>query len=708
MENYQEIIAIKEQLLELSKAILNTNDQLSFQSLVLPAINQLIKFSSLLIIVDDQSTDPRRSMLLSMDKEQVPIPEDSRQNEQANKSSEDEIIFQVLQSKQPMIWSMSELMKMEQRPVFLTRHRINQIKTIMAVPFFKESGTKGAIFFLRGNADAFSPAEVNLSVEIASLISCNITSIIDAENRKIKKHINALTNSFLTDSVSVSNKSELIGLMKKAFKEFSFIEAAGLLLVENNEEKITLHLVKQAPGNLFGKDWSNPEAAEITPTMPLYNLVTGLQRSSAYAYEEILKLGKTQSFLLPLPVHSHKEFEIFPFFYDGEIIGALLYITAPTIDKNIYRENRDLIFFQLSLLLREIATLERQEKLKNELNILKRMQEDETRREGLKKEDFHNYIIGNSPEMSGLFQLLTKVARTESSVLILGETGTGKELIAHAVHQSSLRKEQPFIKVNCATLPANLIESELFGHERGSFTGAFERKIGKFEQANNGTLFLDEIGELPLNLQTKLLRALQEKEIERIGGKHTIKIDIRIIAATNRDLFQDIQSGSFRSDLYFRLNVFPLHLPPLRERKEDIPLLVKYFADKYGRRSKYAKYFSSNAMKQLFAYNWPGNVRELEHLIQRSVVLSKGKVINEIFLPHANKGGLNTPLVNAEVKTIEEVEREHILKVLKMVNGKVSGIGGAAEMLKIPATTLSSKILKLKIKKSFLDQSDDQ
>ncbi|WP_208644899.1 sigma-54 interaction domain-containing protein [Mucilaginibacter kameinonensis] len=707
MENYQEIISVKERLLELSKAILKANNETSFQSLVLPVINQLIKISGILVVAREENTDSRKSMFLSLDKTRLPIPEDSRQGEHMRKSSEEEIILQVLQSKQPIIWSMSELMKMEQRPAFLTRLRINQTKTIMAVPFFRESGTEGAVFFLSEKTETFNPAEIDLSQEIAEFISYNIIDIIDSENRKIKSQINALTNSFLTNSMSVNNKTELLTLMKKSFKEIPFIDGAGLLLFEDNDEKITLNLIKQAPGNLFGKEWSNFEGPEINRNTPLYDLITGLQTSSTYAYEEILKLGKTQSFLLPLPIYNHRELEIFPFFYEEKIIGALFYLISPTVDESIYREDRDLILARLNLLFREILTIEQGEKLKNELNILKRMMEVESQQESLKKNDFHNYIIGKSPEMTGIFQLLTKVAGTESSVLILGETGTGKELVAHAVHENSQRKEQPFIKVNCATLPANLIESELFGHERGSFTGAFERKIGKFEQANNGTLFLDEVGELPLNLQTKLLRALQEKEIERIGGKNTIKIDIRIIAATNRDLFQAIQSGSFRSDLYFRLNVFPLHLPPLRERKEDIPLLVKYFADKYGKRSKSAKYFSSNAMKQLIAYNWPGNVRELEHLIQRSVVLSKGQVINEIYLPLAIKGELNTPLINTDVKTLEEVEREHILKVLKMVNGKVSGIGGAAEMLKIPATTLSSKIIKLKIKKSFLDQTDD-
>jgi transcriptional regulator with GAF, ATPase, and Fis domain len=314
----------------------------------------------------------------------------------------------------------------------------------------------------------------------------------------------------------------------------------------------------------------------------------------------------------------------------------------------------------------------------------------------------YNELVGSSPRMKEAFHLASQVAGTNSSVLILGETGTGKELLARAIHNNSARKDKVMVKVNCATLPANLIESELFGHERGSFTGAVDKRIGKFEMADKSTIFLDEIGELSLSLQAKLLRALQEKEIERIGGKATIKTDIRIIAATNRDLIKAVQEGSFRSDLYFRLNVFPITLPALRERKEDIPTLANHFAAKYSKKlNSGISYFTSTAMKQLMAYNWPGNVRELEHLVQRSILLSKGKKVSHLLLQGMNSGDVDQPLLNRDVKTIDEVERAHILSVLKMVNGKVSGIGGAAEILKIPATTLSSKMIRLKIKKGI-------
>lgn len=276
-------------------------------------------------------------------------------------------------------------------------------------------------------------------------------------------------------------------------------------------------------------------------------------------------------------------------------------------------------------------------------------------------------IIGDGPAMQRTFRQVAQVATSGSTVLILGETGTGKELIARAIHNDSLRKNKSMITVNCAALPANLIESELFGHERGSFTGATERRIGKFELANNGTLFLDEIGEMPLELQVKLLRALQEREIERVGGRTTIKVDVRFIAATNLDLEKEMMEGRFRTDLYYRLNIFPIFLSPLRERREDIPQLASHFIQVFSKKSgKEIKSLNNCAMQQLLRYDWPGNIRELEHLIERAVIQATGETIEQIHLPPPKK--YSTPSSCKEVfvpKTIQEHEREVILKTIR-------------------------------------------
>jgi formate hydrogenlyase transcriptional activator len=311
----------------------------------------------------------------------------------------------------------------------------------------------------------------------------------------------------------------------------------------------------------------------------------------------------------------------------------------------------------------------------------------------------HQEMIGESPATKKTLQLIAKVAPSASTVLVLGETGTGKELIARAIHQRSPRYKKPLIKINCAALPANLIESELFGHEKGSFTGAYERRIGKFELAHEGTLFLDEIGELPIELQGKLLRVLQEKELERIGGNTSIRTDVRIIAATNRVLEEEIEAGKFRPDLYYRLNVFPIQLQPLRNRPEEIPMLARHFIRLYSEKNERAvPGISPKAMEQLTNYSWPGNIRQLEHVIELSVLLTEGDTINHIQLPAITTRGNKHNLL----KTIDENERDHIIRILKHCKGRIAGKGGAAGILGVPPTTLHSKLKKLGITKEHL------
>lgn len=311
-------------------------------------------------------------------------------------------------------------------------------------------------------------------------------------------------------------------------------------------------------------------------------------------------------------------------------------------------------------------------------------------------------IIGKSPVLLSVFDNISQVAPTDTTILITGESGTGKEKIATAIHRLSSRKNQPFVKINCASLPATLIETELFGHEKGSFTGALHQHIGKFEQANKGTLFLDEIGEIPLDIQVKLLRVLQEKEIERVGSIKSIKVDIRIIAATNRNLEKEVAEGRFRLDLYYRLCVFPLQLPALRERKDDIGILAQHFIRRFCKKlNRNELHLSSESLKSLLNYNWPGNIRELENLIERSVILTKGDHIDLIPLPvKANSDNLHADEDFGQHKTIEENERAHILNVLNKCGGRIRGEDGAAKILGVPPTTLASKILKLGIKRN--------
>jgi DNA-binding NtrC family response regulator len=310
-------------------------------------------------------------------------------------------------------------------------------------------------------------------------------------------------------------------------------------------------------------------------------------------------------------------------------------------------------------------------------------------------------LVGLSVAFEEVKKKLELVSPFDISVLIMGESGTGKESIVRSIHQLSVRRNRPLIKVNCPALPAILLESELFGHEDGAFSGAAGVRIGKFEQAQGGTIFLDEIGEFPLNLQDKLLAVLQEKQIVRLGGNHIIKTDVRIISATNKNLEKEVAEGRFRLDLYYRLNVFPITLPPLRERKEDIPELAYYFLKKLSRKfGKKVNRISDEVIAVLIRYNWPGNIRELANLIERGVLLTSGNILTEIGLPE--KVGMKAgAYMTEEFKTASEVEKEHIMATLKRCNGRISGPGGAAELLDLSPATLMSKINKLGITRKF-------
>jgi DNA-binding NtrC family response regulator len=307
-------------------------------------------------------------------------------------------------------------------------------------------------------------------------------------------------------------------------------------------------------------------------------------------------------------------------------------------------------------------------------------------------------IVGRSPNLLHVLDQAVQVAAVDSTVLISGETGVGKEGLASAIHRLSARQLKPMVNVNCAAIPETLIESELFGHEKGAFTTALERRVGKFEQAHGGTIFLDEIGELPLQVQSKLLRVLQEKEVERIGGRATVKVDVRIIAATNRNLHKEVAAGRFRMDLYYRINVFPLCLPPLRERKEDIPLLVRHFLLENARLSGTpVKTVTPEVMARFTSYSWPGNIRELQHFIERYVVSTRGNLIAEVDMPEELFTESPASAESATFRQIEEVDKTHIVEALQRCNGKVSGKGGAAEILGINPNTLTSRMRKLGI-----------
>jgi formate hydrogenlyase transcriptional activator len=299
-------------------------------------------------------------------------------------------------------------------------------------------------------------------------------------------------------------------------------------------------------------------------------------------------------------------------------------------------------------------------------------------------------LIGSSRRFRAVLEQINTVAPVDSAVLVRGETGTGKEVIAQAIHDGSPRRNNRFVAINCAAIPAALLETELFGHERGAFTGAVAQRIGRFQSADRGTIFLDEIGDLPLELQPKLLRVLQEQEVEPLGGTRTVRVNVRVIAATNQDLEAMVDERRFRADLYYRLNIFPITLPPLRERKEDIPLLVAHFVRKFSQRvGKSIDHIPDDVMEALQQHYWPGNIRELQNFIERSLIMASGNV----FRPRLE--GLTPPQAAPFVRTLADAERAHILETLRQTNGVVGGANGAAARLGVPRTTLIAKMQKL-------------
>jgi formate hydrogenlyase transcriptional activator len=426
---------------------------------------------------------------------------------------------------------------------------------------------------------------------------------------------------------------------------------------------------------------STPEGEAIRTQSPvLIRSHADLARFSGAAVEQARQVGVHSGCAAPLIVH-------------GRALGALSVVSFH--ESAFSEEDAKLLAqcsSQIAIAVQNALTVRDLEALKNKLAQEKLYLEDEIRSEFNFEE-----IVGKSPTIRQVLQLVDTVAPSDSTVLLLGETGTGKELIARAVHDHSRRKSRTFVKLNCAAIPTGLLESELFGHERGAFTGAIAQKIGRLELADQGTLFLDEVGDIPVEIQPKLLRALQEREFERLGSTHTKKVNVRLVAATNRNLEKMIEDREFRSDLYYRLNVFPIRIPPLRERPDDVPLLVRYFAEKFARQmQKPIDSVPAAVMAKLQAWHWPGNVRELENLIERSVILSTGTSL-QVPLPEVERSPAKGPAAPPPSETLEATDREQIVKVLRETRGILAGPNGAASRLGLKRTTLQYKIKKLGI-----------
>ena len=519
---------------------------------------------------------------------------------------------------------------------------------------------------------------------------------------KEREKENKILLSLGKDITSCRNKNDFLNVVHDIFRKFFPFKELTISLINPDKKTHSAYLYNLTEDSKSHKDYAARAKQKYVIEDGVYDAVL-LSKGKALVLDmdEWMKNPFRPPYITFFYENGIREAVVLPIRLNNESIGAVfIYMEKKGTFNNPELYIAEGICSQISIAVANIKAYEKIEDQLKEIKKYKAQLEEENLYLQEQIKSAHNYdeIVGGSPAIQRVFNLISNVAPSDSTVLIQGETGTGKELIARAIHNNSSRRDKLMVKVNCAAIPANLVESELFGHERGSFTGATERRIGKFELANNSTLFLDEVGEMALDLQVKLLRAIQEKEIERIGGKGVIKTDVRIIAATNRNLLKEVEAGRFRSDLFYRLDVFPIYLPALRERRDDIPLLVSHFIERLTRKSgKSIKQVSAKTIKEMMQYNWPGNIRELEHVVERGILMTMGTTLRDIYLPQTIK---ETPSAEIPLKTLEQNERDHIIAALKKSAGRIRGYQGAAELLNIPPTTLHSKIKKLKIKKT--------
>jgi len=529
---------------------------------------------------------------------------------------------------------------------------------------------------------------VQLLQGICAQISIALANIIANEQIGKKQDEQAFLLDFSSDITTVRTKLELQTAIFRVFDKILHTKLAMLRVIDEDNIHLSAFMHDRTLFEKAEVDFDKMSANRITVEETYTAQVLASKEGLVFNVEEELKNGNAYARLWKTT--GLKNVYGLPLRVADRNIGTI-WLLANSLSPLILRG----ICAQISIAIANILANEKVLTYKKQLEV-----ENDYLKEQIKTIYNFSEIIGSGEQMQKVYRLMSLVADSNTTVLILGETGTGKELIARAIHNASPRKDKLMVKVNCAALPANLIESELFGHERGAFTGAIDKRIGKFELGNGSTLFLDEIGELPLEAQAKLLRVIQERELERLGGKQIIKIDVRLIAATNRNLEEEVKTGRFRADLYFRLNVFPIQLPPLRDRSDDIEPLTHFFVQKYSRNTgRKIKKVAPKVIQQLRSYTWPGNVRELEHLIERSILLATDGILDDVYIPqHADADKKEQAYILN--RSLEEVERDYIIETLKRCAGKISGAGSAAEILDIPGNTLHSKMKKLGITKA--------
>ncbi len=594
----------------------------------------------------------------------------------------------VWKSQQPLMIEVENVAVESRFPKLIPLLRKNDVQSYCVVPLTTALRRLGAMGFGSLQRKSYPKADFDFMQQVANQVAVALDNALNFEQaqsvqQQLKEEHDRLRLLLDVNNTIVSalDLRELLNAVSASLRRLVPHEYASLSLYDAETQRLQIHVLDfpASKGLIQEGLWipveGTPHGRALTSRQPLFVTLQEIEQFDLTP--RIRAEGLKSGCFLPLISHGRPLGTL--------VVASLQEETFPQKDADLLHHVANQIAIAVENALSYRQVVDRANKLSEERLYL----QDEIRTE-------YNFeeIIGESRALKMILEQLQTVAPTDSTILILGETGTGKELIARAIHNLSGRRERTLVKVNCAAIPTGLLESELFGHEKGAFTGAITQRVGRFELAHRGTIFLDEVGDIALELQPKLLRVLQEQEFERLGSARTIRVDVRLVAATNADLAQKVAQNQFRSDLYYRLNVFPVVIPPLRERREDIPLLVRYFAQKYARRMKKPiEAIPTKAMTTLSEYHWPGNVRELENFIERAVILSPGA---DLHVPLSELKPLTGNATNG-AKTLEGIEREHILKILRQTNWIIGGRSGAATQLGMQRSTLQSRMKKLGI-----------
>ena len=671
--------ALNRAVISLSRSIAGRTDLRSLLTGVAESLRQIVAFDHVGLILHDPNGNAMQGYIL---------------NEPGNPviaglrlPVEDDPAGWVWVHQQPLV--VSHLQSETRWPEFVRRSRYFGISTLMLVPLTTGDHRIGAFGFSSVAPIHPTPAEIAFLERVASEFAVAVESFL-AKQAAVRERdrlrtlfdiTGALASKLDRDELFSAISAQLSNLIRHDYALLTLCnEAGGLDVYALDCERPQLVQELKGPLDPTGM----PSAEVIESGKPVVARDTDIDRYPNPSFQRLVALGTRSACLVPLIARNR---------------------TIGTLDLGRMTEDawtpEDVEFLaqvasQIAMTVENSLTFRELAEVKERLVTEKLYLEDEIR-----LDQNIGYMVGQGPAFQTVLKGIRTVAPTDATVLITGETGTGKELVARAIHELSRRSKGSFIKVNCAAIPASLLESELFGHEKGSFTGAVAQKIGRFELAHGGTLFLDEIGEMPLELQPKLLRAIQDQEFERVGGTRTIRTDARLVAATNRDLKAMVDDNKFRADLYYRLHVFPLHVPALRHRREDIPLLTRYFVQKHAQRMvRDIDSIPTSVLDALTNYDWPGNIRELQNVLERSVILTSGTTLQVPMTELTGKAGA-TPINARSSAEPPNAERDRILKALEEANGQVGGPDGAAARLGLKRTTLQSRIRKYNISRQF-------